>query len=234
MQRSMIKLLSVADIVTLLNAMLGFLALLFVFSYQLNLAASLILLGLLADGLDGMIARRLGTGQIGRYIEPIADMISLSVSPLALIYIVYYDSFSPKFSVHLIFGFVLVFSLVCSVIRLSSFPLLKQEQFFVGLPTSASAIFLVVASYLRPVIWVILPVIVILSLAMISSIPFPKPRLKVNLITTVFIVAAMILDGMYFNIAPLLLLAGLIVYIVIGPFYLYRKKKKGQQNRTYS
>jgi phosphatidylserine synthase len=45
----MIRLLSVADLVTLLNATLGFLALLLVFSNEFQLAASLILLGLLAD-----------------------------------------------------------------------------------------------------------------------------------------------------------------------------------------
>lgn len=227
LHKSMIKLLSVADIVTLLNAVLGFLALLLVFSHQLHLAASLILLGLLADGLDGMIARRLGNGQIGGYLEPLADMISLSVAPLVLLYMTYYDFFASGFSTHLIVGIVLVFSLICSVIRLSSFSLLKQERFFIGLPTSASALFLVAASYLKTELWVVLPIIVILSFAMISSIRFPKPGVKVNIIIAVFIIVTLVLDGMYSNVAPLLLLAGLVVYIVIGPFFLYGKKKEG-------
>ena len=92
LQKSMIKLLSVADMVTLLNAVLGFLALLLVFSNHLQLAASLILLGLLADGLDGLVARRLGNGQIGEHLEAIADMVSLSIAPLALLYAMYYDA----------------------------------------------------------------------------------------------------------------------------------------------
>ena len=92
LQKSMIKLLSIADLVTLLNAMLGFLALLLVFSNEFQLAASLILLGLLADGLDGMVARRFGTGKIGESLEPLADMISLSIAPLVLFYKMYYDS----------------------------------------------------------------------------------------------------------------------------------------------
>jgi phosphatidylserine synthase len=57
--------MSVADIVTLTNAVFGFLALLMVFSNQIQLAASLILLGLIMDGLDGIVARRMGNGQIG-------------------------------------------------------------------------------------------------------------------------------------------------------------------------
>jgi phosphatidylserine synthase len=87
-------------------------------------------------------------------------------------------------------------------------------------------VFLVLASFLRPDVWVILPVIVILALAMISSIRFPKPALKMDLVAAVFIVATILLDSMYNNIAPLLLLAALVSYIIVGPFYLHIKKKK--------
>ena len=226
MQKSMIKLLSLADIITLMNAVMGFLALLMVFSNQFQLAAAFILLGLLADGLDGIVARRIGNGQMGEYLETIADMISLSVAPLILLYKTYYDVVVAQFSLHLLLGVVLVFSLVCSMIRLSSFSLLKEKHSFIGLPTSASAVFLVLASFLRPDVWVILPVIVILALAMISSIRFPKPALKMDLVAAVFIVATLLFDRMYNNIAPLLLLAALVSYIIIGPFYLHIKKKK--------
>jgi phosphatidylserine synthase len=103
---------------------------------------------------------------------------------------------------------------------------LKEKQFFIGLPTSASAIFLVSISLLKLDIWYILPFIVILALAMISSIRFPKTGMKIDLVTTVFIVATILLDSMYNNIAPLLLLAAIVFYIIIGPFYLRIKKKK--------
>ena len=222
----MIKLLSLADIITLMNAVMGFLALLMVFSNQFQLAAAFILLGLLADGFDGIVARRIGNGQMGEYLETIADMISLSVAPLILLYKTYYDVVVAQFSLHLLLGVVLVFSLVCSMIRLSSFSLLKEKHSFIGLPSSASAVFLVLASFLRPDVWVILPVIVILALAMISSIRFPKPALKMDLVAAVFIVATLLFDRMYNNIAPLLLLAALVSYIIVGPFYLHIKKKK--------
>ena len=220
----MIRLLSVADLITVVNAMLGFLAVLLIFSHQFHLAASLILLGLLADGLDGMVARRLGIGQIGEYLEPIADMITLSVAPLALCYTIYYETIVAEPWMHLLIGLIIVFSLACSMIRLSSFSLLKEKQFFVGLPTSVSALFLVSMSYLTPEIWYLLPGILVLSLAMVSSIRFPKLDVKVNLITAVFIVATILLDSKYSNIAPLLLLAALISYIIFGPMYLYVKK----------
>jgi CDP-diacylglycerol--serine O-phosphatidyltransferase len=225
LQKSMIKMLSVADLVTILNATLGFLALILVFSDEFQLAASLILLGLLADGLDGMVARRLGNGQIGEYLEPLADMLSLSVAPLALFYKMYYESVVSQHPVHLLLGFVIVFSLLCSIIRLSSFSLLKETQCFVGLPTSASAVFLVLTSFLTLEVWYPLVIIIVLSLAMVSSIRFPKPGLKVDLLAAVFIVATILLDSMYYNIAPLLLLAALLSYIIVGPMYLYVKKR---------
>ena len=225
LQKSMIKLLSIADMVTLLNAALGFLALLLVFSNEFQLAAVLILLGLLADGLDGMVARRLGNGKIGEYLEPLADMISLSIAPLSLFYKMYYNTVVLQPSVHLFLGIVLVFSLLCSIIRLSSFSLLKEKQSFIGLPTSASALFLVLTFYLSPEIWFALAGILLLSVAMISSIRFPKPGLKVDILTAVFIVATVLLDRVYYNIAPLLLLAALLCYILLGPMYLFVKKR---------
>jgi len=226
LQKSMIKLLSLADFITIMNAVMGFLAILMVFSNQFQLAAAFILLGLLADGLDGIVARRMGNGQMGEYLESIADMISLSVAPLVLLYKTYYDVVVAQFSLHLLLGVVLVFSLICSMIRLSSFSLLKEKHFFIGLPTSASAVFLVLTSFLKLDVRVILPFIVILALAMISPIRFPKPGLKMDLVAAVFIVATILLDSMYNNIVPLLLLAALVSYIIIGPFYLRIKKKK--------
>jgi len=221
----MIRLLTIADLVTLVNAILGFVALLLVFSNEFQLAASLILLGLLADGLDGIVARRLGNGKIGESLEPLADMISLSIAPLALLFKMYYDTVVGQPTVHLFFGIVLVFSLLCGLVRLSSFSLLKEKQFFVGLPTSASAMFMVLASYLSLELWYPLVFIIVLSLLMVSSVRFPKLGVKADAITGVFIIATILLGSMYYNIAPLLLLAALLVYIIGGPAYLYWKKR---------
>jgi CDP-diacylglycerol--serine O-phosphatidyltransferase len=228
----MIRLLSIADIITLLNAFLGFLALLMVFSGQFQLAASFIFLGLLADGLDGFVARRLGNGKIGEFLEPIADMVSLSIAPLALLYRSYSDAVVSQPPLHLLLGVVLVCSFLCSVIRLSSFSLLKETHSFVGLPTSASAIFLVLLSFLLPPVWSTLLIVFILSLAMVSSIRFPKLGMKMNSIAAAFIIATIVLDSMYSNIAPLLLFAALALYVIVGPIYLF-SKNKGQSSGTH-
>jgi hypothetical protein len=48
---------------------------------------------------------------------------------------------------------------------------------------------------------------------------------KANLIAAVFIIATIGLGGRYHNIAPLLLLAALLSYIIFGPLYLHYKKR---------
>jgi archaetidylserine synthase len=222
----MIKLLSGADLITLLNAILGFLALLFMYSGQYHLAASMIFLGLLADGLDGIIARRFGNGKIGESLESLADMISLSIAPLILFYFMYFKNVITEPFQHSLFAGILVFSLLCSIIRLSSFPHMKHKEYFIGLPTSASALFLVLMTYIVFEMWYIVPAIVVLSILMISPIRFPKPTMPINLITAVLIVLVILFNGLYSQLAPLVLLGALFVYIIGGPLYLFWKKPR--------
>ena len=226
----MIKLLSVADIITIMNATLGFLAILMIFSNQFQLAASFILLGLLADGLDGIVARRIGNGQMGEYLETIADVLSLSAAPLILLYKINYEKLIVHQWLQIVFVVVLIFNLICSLLRLSSFSVMKNRKYFVGLATSASAIFLVLVSFLNIDPIYLIPFIALFGCLMISPIRFPKHGLKIDIVATVFIVAVIILNTMYNNIALYLLLGALIVYVIGGPLYL--KIKKDQPNGT--
>jgi archaetidylserine synthase len=221
----MIKLLSLADLITILNAVLGFLAILLIFSNQFPLAATFILLGLLADGLDGIVARRKGNGQIGQFLETIADFISLTIAPLLLFYRINFDVLTSQLSLHLLLLVVIVFILICSILRLSSFSMFKEKHYFFGLPASANAIFLVISSFLHVNLWLILPFLVLFAVLMISPIHFPKQGLKSDLVAAAFIVGAILLIFLSPDIAPVLLLVGLFLYMVVGPVYLFYGKK---------
>jgi CDP-diacylglycerol---serine O-phosphatidyltransferase len=228
----MIKLLSFADVITITNAMLGFLALLFILSNQFQIAAAFILIGLLADGLDGIVARRVGNGQMGEFLETIADSTSLSIAPLFLLYKINYDVVISQLSLHLLLGIVIVFSFVCSMLRLSSFSALKEKRFFVGLPTSANAIFLVMSSFLKVDVWYIIPFIVLFAWLMISPIHFPKHGVKSDIVAAAFIIGTILLNFLYNDIAPILLLVGLMLYMIAGPLYLFMGKKNIQLKGT--
>ena len=101
---------------------------------------------------------------------------------------------------------------------------MKKEDFFVGLPASASTIILLIVSYLKIEYFYILPIIVIISFIMVSNIRFPKLNIKMDTIATVLILLTLIMDKMYYSIAPILLLLAIISYAIGGPFYLRLKK----------
>lgn len=77
--------LGLADAVTVGNAVLGFIAVLVAFD-DVELAARLVLLAAIADGLDGVIARYRGGTEAGPYLDSLADVASFAVAPAILVY----------------------------------------------------------------------------------------------------------------------------------------------------
>ncbi|MEE9440750.1 MAG: CDP-alcohol phosphatidyltransferase family protein [Candidatus Thermoplasmatota archaeon] len=223
MQKSMIKLLSVADVVSLTNAIFGFLAIIMIFSNEMRLAFSFILLALLADGLDGIVARKIRKGELGEYMEAMADMISLGVAPAFFVYNTYYDTVLDNMFYHGLLVAVLIIFLSLGIVRLASFHIIKEEKFFVGLPASASTIFIIVLSFLKIEFMYILPFIVVISFAMISPLRFPKTGLKINAFAAVFILVTIIFGGIYYNFAPVMLFFVIAAYSIIGPIYVRKK-----------
>ena len=76
MQHPMIKLIVPADIISMLNALFGFMAILILSinpTYAYRLSFTFILLALIADGLDGIVARKPRKGEMGPYLESMAD-----------------------------------------------------------------------------------------------------------------------------------------------------------------
>ncbi len=220
----MLRFLTVADGLSILNAGFGLLAILAVFSGQIPLAFSLILLALLADGLDGVVARRLGGGQIGDYLEAMADFVSLTVAPAVFVYGIYATGLQP-----LILGLLLagmLFFLFCAVTRLSSFHLLKEKEAFLGLPASASTIILVCLAILGPSwfpAFVIFAVLILLGLMQVASLPYPKLGRYTTVVASLVILASLPLTLLGFIAGPLLLLGMILVYVLAGPFFIKKK-----------
>jgi len=216
----MIKLLSIADLITILNAVFGFFAIIMLFSDHIRISFSLILLALLADGLDGIVARKTGKGKIGEYLEAMADMISLSIAPMIFVYKTYYETILSEISLHILLVVVFIIFLICSIIRLSSFHIMKEKKYFTGLPASVSTVFILILAFFKLEIVYILPFIVVISIAMISNIHFPKPGFKIDGTAAVLIILTLIMEKFFYSIAPLLLFTALALYTIVGPFYL--------------
>lgn len=68
-----------ADTVTIANAAVGFLAAL-VATTDPGLAARLVLLAAISDGLDGIVARSRGSTAVGEHLDSLADVVSFCVA----------------------------------------------------------------------------------------------------------------------------------------------------------
>jgi len=90
MQPRFLGRLGVADSVTAANAAIGFAAVATAMSDP-ELAARLILLAAIGDGLDGVVARRRGGTEVGPLLDSLADVASFGVAPAALVYVVATD-----------------------------------------------------------------------------------------------------------------------------------------------
>jgi archaetidylserine synthase len=232
LQKSMIKLLSFADLISISNAVFGALSILVLFTnidLKIHISFSLILLGLLADGLDGIIARRTRKSNIGEYLEAMADMASMVIAPAVFIFFIYFSSEAiPTDVFRQIYMFIaLILFLFFGIVRLASFNIMKEKKTYVGLPASASAIILLILAYFELDFIFILPAVIIIGAVMVSDIIFPKPNTLINVAALILIILSIVFGKTYFGFAPFLLLVAILVYVVGGSIY----KKFLEKNR---
>ena len=227
----MIKLISIADLISMINVGFGFLSIFVLLSgnslfgeMRFHIAFSFILLALLADGLDGIVARKIRTGPLGEYIESMADMISMGIAPLVFIFCSFQMQIIGDFSLVIVIAGIFLFYLFCCVIRLASFYLLKNDGYFIGLPASAATIILVVLVSIHVSLLVIIISVIILSIFLLSSIPFPKPKKIMNVVAAVLIIVAIIIGDQFNFLFFYLLLFGILLYTIGGSIAIYLKK----------
>jgi len=137
---------SFANSLTILNLILGFIAIILIslsmtgFNY-INLACQLIFLAALIDVFDGKLARKLETsGNFGKEIDSLADLVSFCVAPSYLIFFYCYD----LMNINLVLLIIISSStLIFGAIRLARFNAYSEQSnnsYYIGLPTPANAI----------------------------------------------------------------------------------------------
>jgi len=227
MQHSMIKLIVPADIISILNALFGFIAILVlsinpIYAYRLSF--TFILLALLADGLDGIVARKTRKGEMGPYLESMADLTSTGIATGFFVFHIYYNQLSnqPIFVLISLIG-VVSFYLICSIIRLAAFHPLKTTDYFMGLPAPAAAIILITCTYLNIPFFYCIFIILLLSFLMISTIHYLKPLNKIGMVTASLIFLVIIFDTVYNSFFIWLLLVLSLLYMFIGPIAFRHK-----------
>lgn len=169
---------------TLMNLFCGFLAIISIAEGRLFFGAWLIVFAGLFDALDGFMARLSNaTSQFGIELDSISDVVSFGVAPGFLLYAFGLGEMP-------FVGIILsALTPLCGAVRLARYNVDVQEtrdDFFKGLPIPAQAI-MIAAFYLtfynqQEIFFgleyglntVLIPVIVLLSFLMVSTIPFDK------------------------------------------------------------
>lgn len=174
---------------TLMNLFCGFLAIIQISEGYLHYGAWLIVLAGLFDALDGFMARITNsTSSFGLELDSLSDVVSFGVAPGFLLYHFGLNELQVP-------GLILAaLPAVCGAIRLARFNVdakVSQSKFFKGLPIPVQAL-MTVGFYLTfrnsPEVFesfgygmnsVLIPMVILLSLLMVSTVPFDKvPRFE--------------------------------------------------------
>jgi len=137
---NILKLIKLPDLISICNALLGFLAILLVVSGGRALeedALVVILSAAVIDGLDGLVARRIERSHMGRYLDSLADMVSFGTAPAILAFVLTNDQLMTA---------VCSAYMICGGLRLARFDAMAtagdMDVDFEGLPITGSAVFL--------------------------------------------------------------------------------------------
>ena len=181
---------AVPSFFTLMNLLCGFMALTQVANAAFVLACWLIVLAAFFDLLDGVMARLTGADSpFGVQLDSLSDIVSFGVAPSFLLYGYVLNAFNPLGMI------VAALPALCGAVRLARYNMTADEgdkEGFEGLPIPGQAIAVVAlvlaaenstwdGRFALESLRVVLPVVVVLSGLMVSSIRFdaiPMPSLE--------------------------------------------------------
>jgi len=166
----------VPNAVTVGNMFCGFLAMVYAASGRFDKAVVAIAIGILLDGFDGKVARKLNaTSKFGMEFDSLSDVITFGVAPAVLVYNWCFRAAADEFGVLVNFTY-----LMCTASRLARFNVSEPNlKSFTGLPSPAAAGVAAALVYLDPIpgggLWLTtIGAITMLTLSylMVCRIPF--------------------------------------------------------------
>jgi CDP-diacylglycerol---serine O-phosphatidyltransferase len=192
-----------ASVMTTMNLYMGVTSILASIGLEFKWAATCILLAIIFDILDGFVARLTNScSDFGKELDSLCDLVSFGVAPAILVFMAYLPEgahlpvLSPRAEsiVGMTGSYMAIIYVICAALRLARFNTFHAEmrESFIGLPSPAAggtiAAFVLFLMYfeqrldahaLGPFAYVALgPTSVLLALLMVSSVRYPKGRLK--------------------------------------------------------
>ncbi len=216
MGQNILKLIKPADVITLINALLGFASIIMTVRGEFDTALVLVLVAVIADGSDGAVARYSGFGVLGANLDSLADVIAFGVAPALL-------SFVFLASTGYMAGVFSGLFLACGILRLARFNVAGKKDGFEGIPITAGglivALFLLIKELVPYFDYTFAALLVILSTLMVSTISYPKLNQPV-ILAPMSIVLVFDIAVFYLGYPGLVKGASLLLFIFIFAYIL--------------
>ena len=224
MQPRFLGQLGLADAVTVLNAAVGFLAAAVAIT-EPALAARLLLLAAIADGLDGVLARARGSTPVGDHLDSLADVASFAVAPAVFVFAVARPALDgSKLEMVLLVGVPALF-VAMAVVRLGFYMLEDRNvERTEGVQTTLAATILAVA-YLAGVTdpLVLLGATAAFTYLMVAPITYPELYPRDALVLGGLQALAVLFPAAVDRVFPRSLLVFAVGYLVFAPVFYWRE-----------
>lgn len=212
---------SIPNLFTIGNLFLGIIAIIFVFNNEPVMAAMMVIIAMLADGLDGRVARALNVqSEFGKELDSLSDVISFGVAPAFIVYVVSFQTLQPPAAGWLATA---VFP-ICGAMRLARFNVIEGiPGYFIGLPIPAAGGILCTLALFHNSLpsYVLIVSTLLLSFLMVSNIKYPSfkmvamPR-KVMWVLLLVAIIAVVLAIMFPHQITKLIFIPLVIYALYG------------------
>jgi len=138
----------IPNLLTLTNLFLGCIASIYIFNSELSIAAYLVFAAVIIDFTDGFVARLLNAqSALGKQLDSLADMVTFGFVPGLMLFQLLRETaeISEYTSYYSSLAYLAGFSItIFSALRLAKFNINESQQdAFTGLPTPATALFIV-------------------------------------------------------------------------------------------
>ncbi|ANE46756.1 CDP-diacylglycerol--serine O-phosphatidyltransferase [Paenibacillus swuensis] len=228
---------SLPSIFTIGNLFLGIVSIILVFNGNAPLAAVMVIIAMLLDGVDGRVARALNVqSEFGKELDSLSDVISFGVAPAFIIYVVAFQELAPAAG-----WIVTALFPICGALRLARFNVISGTPgYFIGLPIPAAGGVLCTMALFQENIHniALLLATIVLSLLMVSNVKYPNfkkvgiPKAAIWVVPIIVIIAIVIALNASPDTLSKLIFVPLLIYALYGlkknVDTLFRRRRKQQ------
>lgn len=216
--------IAISDAISLLNMSSGFLSILSSINHDFKLAATLMLIAIMFDSVDGWVARKTNRQDelgFGKNIDSLSDIVSFGVAPAIFIYSCINTTPGIFQTIVII---VSLFIVICGVLRLTRYNVISDKintHDFIGFPIPGIS-FAVATFYLSGLFnpYAALAMSIIISILMICNIRYPKfdniPLIAISAVLIILLILPTNLTLSNVNIPALILLLFCLYYLIIN------------------